>query len=229
MSRPGRRPMDYRMLERTIGQGNGTAVLFGAAAAALEDVTSGRSELRAIHHPLGFFCLPVLRDGDEGVCVHVFEPGASDPVELTTSPVHCHSWELTSFVLYGEVGNLRSRVSQDAVQPTHRVFQVDSSPSGVDEIRPTSRLVRCEPGPEETSARGQVYRLPAGAFHSTVVPKGSAAATLVLGRSLPRHTDLSLGPVNGTGHRVVRHTCDAAQTARTARSALRRIHGHHPE
>ncbi|MFG2490773.1 hypothetical protein OHT20_38620 [Streptomyces caniferus] len=217
------------MLERTIGQGGETAVLFGAAVAALEDVTSGRRELRAVYHPLGFFCLPVLRDGDEGVCVHVFEPGTSDRVELTTSPVHCHSWELTSFVLYGEVGNLRSRVCQDPVQPTHRVFQVHSSPSGVDEIQPTSRLVRCEPGPEQTSARGQVYRLPAGAFHSTVVPSGSTAATLVLGRSLPRHSDLSLGPVDGTGHRVVRQTCDAAQTARTARSALRRIHGQHPE
>ncbi|MEW2433065.1 hypothetical protein AB0952_02590 [Streptomyces caniferus] len=221
--------MDYRMLERTIGQGGETAVLFGAAVAALEDVTSGRRELRAVYHPLGFFCLPVLRDGDEGVCVHVFEPGTSDRVELTTSAVHCHSWELTSFVLYGEVGNLRSRVCQDPVQPTHRVFQVHSSPSGVDEIQPTSRLVRCEPGPEQTSARGQVYRLPAGAFHSTVVPSGSTAATLVLGRSLPRHSDLSLGPVDGTGHRVVRQTCDAAQTARTARSALRRIHGQHPE
>ncbi|MFJ9469285.1 hypothetical protein [Streptomyces caniferus] len=217
------------MLERTIGKGGETAVLFGAAVAALEDVTSGRCELRAVYHPLGFFCLPVLRDGDQGVCVHVFEPGTSDRVELTTSPVHCHSWELTSFVLYGEVGNLRSRVCQDPVQPTHRVFQVHSSPSGVDEIQPTSRLVRCEPGPEQTSARGQVYRLPAGAFHSTVVPSGSTAATLVLGRSLPRHSDLSLGPVDGTGHRVVRQTCDAAQTARTARSALRRIHGQHPE
>ncbi|MFG2827545.1 hypothetical protein ACGFWI_08795 [Streptomyces sp. NPDC048434] len=221
--------MDYRMLERIIGRGGGTDTLFGAAVAALEDVTSGRRALSAVHHPLGFFCLPVLRDGDQGVCVHVFEPGASDPVELTTSPMHCHSWELTSFVLYGEVGNLRIGVRRDPAEPTHRVFQVHSNPSGVDEIRPTSRLVRCEPGPEQTSARGQVYRLPAGAFHSTVVPSGSAAATLVLGRSLPRHTDLSLGPVDGTGHRVVRQTCDAAQTARTARSALRRIHGHHPE
>ncbi|PBC80333.1 hypothetical protein SAMN05428945_5178 [Streptomyces sp. 2224.1] len=221
--------MDYRLLERTIGQGEETDTLFGAAAAALEDVTSGRRALRAVHHPLGFFCLPVLRDGDQGICVHVFEPGESEPVQLTTSPVHCHSWELTSFVLYGEVGNLQTRVRQDPVRPTHRVFQVHSSPSGVDEIRPTSRLVRCEPGPEQTSARGQVYRLPAGAFHSTVVPSGSHAATLVLGHWLPQQSDLSLGPVEATAHRVVRQTCDAAQTARTARSALRRIHGYHPQ
>ncbi|MFE7540976.1 hypothetical protein [Streptomyces platensis] len=221
--------MDYGTLERAMGRDGGAELLFGAASTALEEVAVGRRELHAVRHPLGFFCLPVLRDGDQGVCVHLFEPDAAGPVPLTTSPLHCHSWELTSFVLYGEVGNLRIRVRPEHAQPTHRVFEVHSSPSGVDEIQPTSRLVRCEPGPEQTSVCGEVYRLPAGEFHSTVVPSGSAAATLVLGRSVPQHTDLSLGPVHGTGHRVVRQTCDGVRTARTARSALRRIHGHHPE
>ncbi|MFB6436617.1 hypothetical protein ACFCVY_07525 [Streptomyces sp. NPDC056411] len=229
MSRLRPDPLDYGLLERAVGRDGGTETLFATATAGLEEIASGRRALRAVRHPLGFFCLPVLRDGDRGICVHIFEPGAADPAALVTSPMHCHSWELTSFVLHGEVGNLRVRVRPDHEQPTHRVFQVHSSPSGTDDIQPTSQLVRCEPGAAQTSGRGQTYRLPAGAFHRTDVPTGSTAATLVLGRSLPAHTDLSLGPLHGARHRVVRQTCDAAQTARTARSALRRIHGQHPE
>jgi hypothetical protein len=222
--------MDYQLLEQTIGRGGPAPELFNTAASLLEEIASGRRDLRAVQHPLGFRCLPVLRDGDRGICVHVFETGAGDPAaDLTTSAMHSHSWELTSSVLYGEVGNLRIRVRDQPDEPTHRVFEVHSGPSGVDEIRPTSRLVRWEAGPEQTSVRGETYTLPAGQFHSTLVRHGSPAATLVLGRSLPGHTDLTLGPVRGTGHRVVRQTCDAAQTARTARTALRRIHGPHPD
>jgi hypothetical protein len=221
-----RSPVDHRLLEQTMDRGGAaTAELFDAAASVLEEIATGRRGLRAVRHPLGFLCFPVQRDGDRGVCVHSFDTdtGRTMP-EPTTSPVHSHSWELTSCVLYGRVGNLRVRVHERPQEPTHRLYEVLSSPSGVDEIRPTSRLVSCEPDPEQTSIRGEIYTLPAGEFHSTVVPQGSAAATLVLGRTLPGHSDLSLGPVHGASHRVVRQTCDAAQTARTARSVLRRIH-----
>ncbi|MET8681902.1 hypothetical protein ABZW18_31065 [Streptomyces sp. NPDC004647] len=221
--------VDHRLLEQTMNREGTAAELFDTASSALEEIASGRLGLRAVRHPLGFLCFPVQREGDRGVCVHAFDTAASEmAADLTTSPVHSHSWELTSCVLYGDVGNLRVRVLEQPEEPTHRVFEVRSSPSGLDDIRPTSRLVSCEPGPEQTSARGEIYTLPAGEFHATVVPQGSAAATLVLGRSLPGRSDLSLGPVHGTVHQVVRQTCDAGQTARTARTVLRRIHAPRP-
>ncbi|MFD5266023.1 hypothetical protein [Streptomyces sp. NPDC058335] len=216
--------MDYPALERAARRGAVGEVL-RQAAAELEEVVSGRRALRAVRHPLGFVCLPVLRDGPRGVCVHVFGP--TDP-GLTGHQVHSHSWDLTSTVLYGRLGNRRVGVHEEPETPTHRVFEVHSDPSGVDELRPTRRLVRCLPGAEQTSSRGQTYALPAGEFHTTVVPDGSPAATLVLGRTLPGRADLSLGPVRAPGRRVVRRTCDAAQTVRIARAALRRIHEPEP-
>jgi hypothetical protein len=123
----------------------------------------------------------------------------------------------------------RVRVREETGKPTHRVFEVHSDPSGVDELRPTKRLVRCLPGAAQTSSRGQTYALPAGEFHTTVVPEHRPAATLVLGRTRAGRADLSLGPLRAPGHRMVRSTYDATQTVRIAQAAVRRIHEPEPE
>jgi hypothetical protein len=218
-----RSPPDHHEPPLALDQDAPAADLVRAATAALEEIARGARELRAIRHPLGFLCFPVHRDDGHGVCVHVFDGGAA--TELTTSPVHSHSWELTSCVLYGEVVNRRMVVREERREPTHRLYEVDSDPAGVDELRPTARLVSCEPGRAQTSRRGEIYTLAAGEFHTTVVPRGTAAATLVLGRSLPGRQDVSLGPLHGAGHRVVRRTCDAALSVATARAVLGRMHG----
>ncbi|MEU2716530.1 hypothetical protein [Streptomyces sp. NPDC007205] len=218
--------MDYPALERAARR-HATAELIRHATAELDRIASGRRALRAVRHPLGFVCFPVLRDGGDGVCVHVFRTPEAEP-DRTAPQVHCHSWDLTSTVLYGRLGNRRMHIEEDAGAATHRIFEVLSDPSGVDELRPTERLVRCRPGAEHTSAPGQTYALPAGEFHTTVVPDGRPTATLVLGRTLPGRVDLSLGPLSAPGHRMVRSTCDATQTARIARAALRRIHEPEP-
>lgn len=218
-------PVDFTMLEHAAAR-EGAAELRGFAVSALEAAAAGRHAVRAVRHPLGFVCLPVLRDGGCGVCVHLFEPGGSGPgPRPTTSGLHSHSWRLTSCVLYGEVVNVRLRVCEAAERPTHRIFEVRSDPAGVDEIRPTPRLARCSRGEAQVSAEGEIYTLPAGEFHTTVVSYRAAAATVVLGRAVPGRVDLSLGPVHGAAHRVVRHRSDATQTARIARAALGRING----
>ncbi|RLU79710.1 hypothetical protein CTZ27_36370 [Streptomyces griseocarneus] len=219
--------MDHRPFEQAVDDRCGTAPLVRAACAALEDIATGRREVCAVRHPLGFLCFPVERDGDCGVCVHVFRDGAREAAAaLTTSPVHAHSWDLTSCVLYGQVVNVRVKVMEDQERPTHRVFEIVSDPAGVDELRPTPRLVGYETGSPQASAAGEIYTLPAGEFHTTMLSGGSAA-TILLGCSRPGGRDLSLGPLDGAGHRVVRQQCDAEQSARTAGSVLRRIHAPH--
>ncbi|MFI9722757.1 hypothetical protein ACIHFE_24385 [Streptomyces sp. NPDC052396] len=217
--------VDYGLFEQAAGGRCGTEALVRAGTAALEEIAAGRRELCAVRHPLGFLCLPVERDEDQGVCVHVFGGPQSGEAAapLTTSPVHAHSWDLVSCVLYGRVVNVQMSVADRRDAPTHRVFEVVSHPSGVDELRPTRRLVTCRPGAARTSGAGEIYTHPAGEFHTTVLPD-DGAATLLLGRTRPGGRDLSLGPLDGTGHRVVRQHCDFAQSARTAGAVLRRLH-----
>ncbi|MBT2504566.1 hypothetical protein J7I98_01390 [Streptomyces sp. ISL-98] len=214
--------MDYDELEQALAEGGATLAPRVSASAALEEIVSGKRQLRAVRHPLGFLCLPLLREGPRGICVHLFEPGTR--AEPGAAPMHAHSWELRSHVLYGRVANLPVRVRDGGSSPTHRVFEVHSGPDGVDEVRPTSWLVRSEPGPQLVSSGGESYTLEAGEFHATVVAPERPAATLVLGLSLPGRVDLSLGPLDGRPARTTRKLCDTGQTERTVRRALRRIH-----
>ncbi|MFB7473349.1 hypothetical protein [Kitasatospora sp. NPDC056184] len=212
----------FRTLDRAAGRSTAEPGLDTLVGGLLTQVARGTRVLRAVAHPLGFYCLPVLRDGALGVCVHVFDPVTA----AGQREIHCHSWELKSSVLYGRIGNLRVGVYDEPARPSHRAYEVRSdAASGVDELWPTARLVRWERLAEQTSGRGETYTLRAGEFHATVLPDGTPTATVVLGRTVPGPVDVVLGPVDGGRRRVVRRLCDADRTARIAEEAAWRIGG----
>jgi hypothetical protein len=224
--------MHYEYLSRILGgdgagdsrrAGDAARVLVpGWAAGVLRPLADGGSPVRAVAHPLGFTCLPVERSGRDGVCVHLWSPrlGSAAP---TTSAIHAHCWHLTSCVLLGRLENQLAHVT-DALPDTHadepyRLLEVRSR-GDTDELVPTTRLVRCAPGRRQVISAGDVYSVPAGEFHSTAVPLGTEAATVVLGRVDPSVADCSLGPPGAVGHQVRRRRCDAEQTAAAARIVL---------
>src|SRR5262249_37014540 len=132
----------YRTLERAIRRREPPEAVARSVLPVLADLAAGASRVAAVRPPLGFVCLPIHRQGAEGICVHLW-PGQAVQPRLTTSPVHCHSWHLFSYVLFGMVGNARYRVQEAPDDPEYRVFEVHSR-DRVDEIRATRRLVRCE-------------------------------------------------------------------------------------
>jgi hypothetical protein len=184
---------------------------------ALAELADGRRDLAAVRHPLGFVCLPLERDPEYGVCVHVWAPDLVR-AEATTSTVHSHSWDLVSLVLYGQVVNSLSEVTEDVTNGTHRVFEVHST-GPADEIRATERRVRHRPAEQQPVGAGQVYRLPAGRFHTTRIDGDRRAATVVLGRAREQ-ADLSLGALDTPSHRVVRQRCDREETRSVARMVI---------
>lgn len=188
---------------------------------ALDEIAGDRASVTAVRHPLGFLCLPLERSGEYGICVHIWT-AAGEPARTTTSQVHCHSWDLISHVLYGQVRNVHAMVTDTVADPTHQVFEVLSGPHG-DRIEPTGRTVRYAVGHTEVFGAGDAYTLAAGQFHSSVIPEGGEAATIALGRGRPGRGDLSLGPLTTRLHHVRRERCDAEETARAAELARRRI------
>jgi hypothetical protein len=211
---------DYTELHDLLRRGAPIRDVRGWVISALSAVAEGRVPISAIRHPLGFVCLPVYRQGPDGICVHAW--GALPPgAPLTTSPVHCHSWELLSCVLYGSVHNTVVSLTEVAEPPAQRVFEVHSA-AGVDEIRASGRLVRCEEPPPELYRRGDVYRLEPGMFHTTTAP-GGEAITVALGRQVPGGADLALGDPATPAHRVRREHCGEADTGRAAEFVLRRL------
>jgi hypothetical protein len=198
--------MSYRGVYERVREGE-------ARAWALEALSD--AGVCAVRHPLGFVCLPLERDGGEGVCLHLWSDSLAH-AESTTSQIHCHSWDLVSHVLYGQVRNVHAVVTDARSDATHRVFEVVSGSDG-DRISPTRRTVRHDTGLVELFGPGDTYTLPAGRFHSSVVPEGGEAATIALGRGRTGSRDLSLGPLGAGPHHVSRQPLDARETALAVR------------
>jgi hypothetical protein len=169
-------------------------------------------------HPLGFFCLPVERVGITGVCLHIWSAEFPGTV-ATTSTVHSHSWDLISFILYGELRNEWFTAREPGI--THRVFEVRSVGDRDDLLR-TPRLVDLAPSGAEHHRRGDVYRLDSGVFHTTVVL--GDAATVAVGTECSGRSDLSLGrPYGLDSHTVFRQLCTPELTGHLARSAIEHL------
>ncbi|MEU8249187.1 hypothetical protein [Nonomuraea sp. NPDC048916] len=194
--------MSYQGVYQQVAEGR-------ARSWALRAISGG--DVTAVRHPLGFVCMPLERDGGDGVCLHLWS-GTLAHARSTTSQIHCHSWDLFSHVLYGQMRNVLAVVTDAAHDATHRVFEVVSAADG-DHISPTRRTVRHATGRVEVFGAGDSYTLPADRFHSSVVPEGGEAATIALGRGRLGSRDLSLGPLGAGGHHVAREPLDAKETA----------------
>jgi len=209
--------MEYDYLSVAISSGRAARVLPRWAARAMRDVADGRRSLRAAVHPLGFTCLPVVREGHYGVCVHVWQSG-QPRAALTTSQVHAHSWDLVSYVLFGQLRNELPVVTEAG--PAHpsarRVLEVRSR-GNTDDIVPTPRLVSCAEGDSELSVSDEVYTVPAGTFHSSVAGSDGTTATVALGTMVSGGADLSLGDLGAASHRVLRTRLGARHTQDLAR------------
>jgi hypothetical protein len=243
------RPTDYEFLSAALSGGDGSPAARAAAgttvrdwaAGALRAVADGSRPLRAVLHPLGFTCLPVERADRDGVCVHVWSPLAGGAAPAASS-VHAHCWELTSYVLLGELENSLMTVTDampgqrppataappaggqgpGAASAVYQVLQVRSR-GDIDELSPTRRLVHCRESRRELITAGGTYDVPAGVFHATDLPSEAEAVTVALGRLVDGVADLSLAPAGVAGHRVRRRRCDPEQTAATARRVLGRL------
>ncbi|MGH3933839.1 MAG: hypothetical protein ACRDS1_02460 [Pseudonocardiaceae bacterium] len=212
--------MNYGDVYHEIQQGTAGDRLPKQVIRVMTAIAEGTRPVAAVAHPLGFICLPVVRRGDYGVCVHVWTGQPPAEPTLTTSQIHSHSWELLSYVLYGEVHNQLVQVTDAPVSPRYRVFEVHSD-GDCDEIRYTTRLVCCAPGAVQAIAAGGSYQLAAGEFHMTAVV--AQAATVVLGRSRPGVVDLSLGDLDTPTHRIPRQRCAPHETACLARALADRM------
>jgi hypothetical protein len=214
--------MEYEYLSVAIASGRGDVVPRWATR-AMHDVADGRRRLRATVHPLGFTCLPVVREGHYGVCVHVWQPG-QPRARSTTSQVHAHSWDLVSYVLFGGLRNELPVVADaDAAHPSaRRVLEVRSR-GNTDDIVPTARLVSCDEGESELAVRDDIYTVKAGTFHTSVASE--PVATVALGVMMAGGADLSLGDLGAGTHRVRRTRLGARSTQDIARRVASDLNG----
>lgn len=179
--------------------------LSGWARNILDEICSGSRVPPAIRHPLGFICVQLFRSIGWGLCMHIWRsPEAS--ATLTTSPVHSHSWNLSSQVICGRLENIEIRVTDEVSKPTHRVLEITSA-DGRDFIRPTNRLVCCASTASADIEAGQNYILPAGIFHVSRPGASGPTVTVLLAEDRYKAPELALGRLDSSDHEVIRRTC----------------------
>jgi hypothetical protein len=210
--------VNYVQLESAIRERSHSDVVEMVKKYALSAIAEGRSALRAVRHPLGFACLPIHRVERMGACVHVWPRKRIAPT-ITTSPFHCHSWDLLSYVLYGSVGNQLVDVTPGS---TYKAFEVRGG-GGVDHLVANGRQYDARGHAPEYWSAGEYYELAAGKFHASTMVDDTEAATIVLGFHNPARSDVTLGALDTPDHQVTRRLSGAADTARIAKRAIARL------
>src|SRR5262249_2316548 len=92
----------------------------------LGEILARERELTAVRHPLGFLCLPIVRDPGWGVCIHVWTDRFPS-VRPTTTGKHAHSWDLESLVLYGALGNAVFELTPDDTAGGYQIAEIIST------------------------------------------------------------------------------------------------------
>lgn len=143
---------------------------------------------------------------------------ASKRRAVTRHPrVHNHGFHLVARVIAGTYRECIFEASSIARTPSGRWvslarYEVRSDGrSNTDVVEAVdSRMFVCPIGRPRMTELGRSHELPAGAFHSTLIPYGSACATIaVMSPRIPGAVDILLGPA-GYDHEV--RTRDAFST-----------------
>jgi hypothetical protein len=193
----------------------------------LAEIQSGVRVPPAVKHPLGFICVKLYRGGGGwGLCLHIWESPAASPT-LTTTPIHAHSWDLSSQVVCGRLENVEIRVADGLPEPTHRVLEVTST-GDTDVIHPTPRLVRWTRAGSAHVSAGENYRLPAGTFHLSRPSAAGPTATVLLATYRNTSPELALGRLDSRDHTVARQSCGPADLRAIADTTIREIVDHPP-
>jgi hypothetical protein len=185
----------------------------------LDGIGSGTRNFRAVYHPLGFVYVPLIREKDWSLRLHLW---LAEETRMTTtfSPyqVHMHTWDLSSYVLHGSLQNQMIDAGQDQDGPQFRVFDIVGH-GNESVISPTADVVRASVASTHSVHAGEIYRIPHSRYHTTLNPTGKDMITVALVERVPGTTERALGPLDGNRHTVTRRLCPAKDLAARASKA----------
>ena len=174
----------------------------------------------AFTHPLGFIYLPLLRMPTGALRLHIWlDDEAMVPLgDGEVSPMHDHTWNMTSHVICGALDNVIVDIEADGDRPTHRVFEIHGH-GGIDDVRPTDTLVRVTGTRTERVETGRTYTMDSGLIHCTEPGRG-VVATLVAARRTAERAERALGPLGLRAYSLRRVACPPDRVAKAASAVL---------
>jgi hypothetical protein len=165
----------------------------------LEQIAARPASVLAVWHPLELMHVEIGREGDTSLRLHIW---GSTPARFDSSghEVHCHEWDLKSYVICGGLRHFVYRVERGPA--THAVYRVEYR-GFVNELRHSGREIRCAAPDVRVLEAGQTYQLPAGIYHR-VVGSMITTATLVEARYRRDRSNRVLGSLAGAPSYVTR-------------------------
>jgi hypothetical protein len=179
----------------------------------LEEIETHARDLAAVAHPLGFFCLPLIRTYGSGLCLHYWQADGR-AARVPSGQVHSHNWDLLSHLLLGAMSNRLMSVVPDE-DSRDELYVVRSKASG-DFIRPTGQRVRSTVCAVEQYTAGATYEMRAGTFHTTSTPESEPVITVVVGIQQATKRNLLVDRSGRTARQVIRRECTSAETRSVA-------------
>ncbi|GHJ53032.1 hypothetical protein Nm8I071_23390 [Nonomuraea sp. TT08I-71] len=212
---------EFALIRDLILANEDTAQLEALTTSFLHDLASNRGAFDSIYHPLGFIYVPMLKDDGGMLRLHLWLDGGT-PEDITTSPYHMHTWNLTSYVHCGSLENQMIKVDAGGPLGPYRVFEIIGNRQR-GELQATDEEVRARIDSVERVTAGNVYRIPAGQYHTTVNTSEGDLVTVAYVQKVAGTMERNLGPVNTPTHIVERQACPPDDVARAARTVLARL------
>lgn len=132
-------------------------------------------------HPLGFVSCIIKKNEQVTLRVHYW-PKGERRVKNPDWPIHNHSYFLSSYILLGNVRDIRFKATEGSQYLAYSVKYCD----GGSAINQTAEKFSVEPIVDELRKAGDSYEVDSSVFHQSIVPKDSSAVTLV---ALSQFTD----------------------------------------
>ncbi|MEK8142649.1 hypothetical protein NKH18_11300 [Streptomyces sp. M10(2022)] len=218
--------MDYDELELALSESGAeadSAGLRGPAVIALTEIATGARALRAVRHPLGFLCLPMLRQGlAASASISSTRDTASSTAVNPGTPT-AGSCAATSCTEASRT--CRCASAGPPRNPPTGSSRCTAAPAEWTRSSPPTHWSAANRAASASTVRGDLHPL------RRAVPRhfGRESRPGRHARAGPLHTR-QVGSVTGPARRaartMTRGLCGETQTARIVRTALRRIDDH---
>lgn len=136
-----------------------------------------RLKLNFVWHPLGFIMGSYIKEGNNQIRIHIW-PENNSHAQLPYWNIHNHSFNLTSWVIRGEILNTEYLVSESN-QGTNCIYSVNYD-EGNSILKKTNKNVNIVKKITTTNKRGFKYSMHRSVFHSSIVNSNQIALTIVL-------------------------------------------------
>lgn len=152
-----------------------------------------RLKLKFIWHPLGFIMSTYLQENNKKIRIHIW-PKNYSKTQLPNWNIHNHIFDLTSWVLEGEILNIEYDL--EYINNSNNCIYEVTYNSKHSILKKTNNKIKMTEKNKTINVKGNTYSLKSNIFHSSILKGNKSALTLVLSVETDNKCPLVVGECN---------------------------------